>query len=717
MAGESRNVAVLGLGSFGSSIANELAGFGDRVLGIDIDEARVSDWSDVLSDAVIADARDERALREAGIADYDAVVVAMADSLECSILAVMAAQTLKVEHICAKAASDTHARILKRLGVHQVVHPEREFGAHIAHTLHNPAVCAYARLSDELYLAQIRIADKREGDTIASMKLAKNYDLQCVGRISDGMQSLRMPRNPWRKATPCYCSARAITSTISSTSCSDLGGERVQARRRPAWRRRWPARQERRRPWQGWQGKASGNGNGTGGPGGSGGVRRVASNRRINVAPAGLLVLSYLTLILIGSGLLLLPWASPADVDLSFSDAFFMATSGVTVTGLIVVDTAKDLTFFGQFVIAALIQLGGLGLMTFAVLILLSLGASIGMSEKLVLQDDLGQTSVSNLMSLVKMILKIVVVCEGVGVVVMAWVFIPDHGWLQGLWHAVFHSISAFNNAGFSTFSDSLVGYATNPLINGMVTSMFMIGGLGFVVLHDIFQNYRWRTWSLHTKLMLTGTLGLIVVPLAIWLPLEWHNPETLGQFSATGDRLLVGWFQIVTTRTAGFNTINTAAMTDASSLLTVVLMVIGGGTTSTAGGIKVTTFILLLLATRAFFMRQSEIQVFNRSVPFTEMVKVLALVTTSLMLIIIALFALVLTQSADFLDILFEVASAFGTVGLSQGVTGTLDTFGRGVICLLMFLGRVGPLILGFFLATHAAARVRYPSTKILLG
>ncbi len=196
MAGNSRNIAVLGLGSFGGSIAEELASFGDHVLGIDINESRVGNWSDVLSEAIIADARDERALREAGIADYDAVVVALADSLEGSILAVMAVQSLEIEHICAKAANDTHARILERLGVHQVVHPEREYGSHIAHTLHNPAVRSYARLSDDLYLAQICITDIHDGDTIESLKLDQRFDLSCVGRISGGKRTDYKPEKP-----------------------------------------------------------------------------------------------------------------------------------------------------------------------------------------------------------------------------------------------------------------------------------------------------------------------------------------------------------------------------------------------------------------------------------------------------------------------------------------------------------------------------------------
>ena len=320
-------------------------------------------------------------------------------------------------------------------------------------------------------------------------------------------------------------------------------------------------------------------------------------------------------------------------------------------------------------------------------------------------------------MQLVTIIFKIVGVSILIGAFAMAWVFVPDHGWGDGLWHAVFHAISAFNNAGFSTWSDSLSAYATHPVINLVVPGLFIIGGLGYVVLDDVLRIRRWRRFSLHTKLMLVGTAGLILISMPVWLAIEWNNPATLGGFDQVTDRLMIGWFQSVTPRTAGFNTIDTAGMRDSSTLLTMCLMVIGGGTTSTAGGIKVTTFVLLLLATRAFFSRQSEIQCFQRSIAFDQMLKVLALVTSSLLLIVSALFALVLTQSGDFLVLMFEAVSAFGTVGLSQGATGELDDIGRLIVCLLMFLGRVGPLMLGFFLATKVVPRVRYPSSPILLG
>ena len=436
----------------------------------------------------------------------------------------------------------------------------------------------------------------------------------------------------------------------------------------------------------------------------------------MRVPPPALLALLYATLILAGTALLMLP-AAATDVPLGFSEALFTATSAVTVTGLIVVDTATALSGFGQATVAVLIQLGGLGLMTFAVFVLSSLGLSIGLSQQTYLQEDLGQTSIGGLLQLVVVILRVVGIAVGAGAVALAFVFVPDHGWGTGLWHALFHSVSAFNNAGFSTFSDSLIGYATDPVVNIVVPLQFIVGGLGFAVLSDVFRLRRWRRYSLHTKLMLVGTLALIVSGVSMICALEWNNPATLGAYERVGDKLVVGWFQGVTPRTAGFNSMDTAAMTDASTLLTMVLMVIGGGSTSTAGGIKVTTFIVMLFAIGAFFRRQTELNAFGHAISLEQILKVLALVTMSLALIVVAFFVLLATQEGTFRDLLFETTSAFGTVGLSQGATGTLDHLGRLVICFLMFVGRVGPLTLGFFLATRARPRVRYPSSPIYLG
>ena len=446
------------------------------------------------------------------------------------------------------------------------------------------------------------------------------------------------------------------------------------------------------------------------------GERVLGASRSVRLPPPALLAVLYAVLIGLGAGLLKLPFAAPAPI--TWSDAVFMATSAVTVTGLVVIDPGTQLTGFGQAVIAGLIQLGGLGLMSFAVIVLSSLGLPIGLPQKLFLQEDLGQTSLSKLLGLVATIFRVVLGAVVVGWALLAIVMVPAHGLGEGLWQALFHSISAFNNAGFSLYPDSLTRYATDPLVNVVVPALFIVGGLGFAVLSDVFRLRRWRRYSLHTRLMLAGTGALIAVGVLGFAALEWDNPGTLGAYQTASDKLWVAWFQGVTPRTAGFNTTDTAAMTDAATLLTIVLMVIGGGPTSTAGGIKVTTFLVALLATVAFFRRQERLHAFGSGIGLDQVLKVMALVTVSVGLIVGALFVLVVTHpEVDFLVLFFEAASAFGTVGLGQGATGQLDEAGRVVICALMFLGRVGPLTLGFFLATKTPPRVRYPASPIYLG
>ncbi len=430
--------------------------------------------------------------------------------------------------------------------------------------------------------------------------------------------------------------------------------------------------------------------------------------------PPGLLALLYLGLILLGTLALMLPWSQYGDVG--WGDAFFTSTSAVTVTGLIVVDPGTSFTLLGEMVIAFLIQMGGLGLMTFAVLLLSALGIPIGMPERIILREDLNQTSMSNLVVLVKQIVKIALVVEAVGAALLAFVFVPDFGWGPGLWHAIFHSISAFNNAGFALFPDSLMGYAANPIVNIVIPLMFIVSGLGFVVVGDILQKREWRRLSLHTKLMLVGTVALIVWACLTFAALEWDNSETIGEMDL-GAKLWASWFQGVTPRTAGFNTIDTSAMHDETALMTISLMLIGGGSTSTAGGIKVTTFIVLILATLAFFRRSTELHAFGRSISTEEVMKVLALTMVSMLVVMISLFVLMVQEEGDFLQLAFEVASAFGTVGLSMGETTKLAPSGEMILVFIMFLGRVGPLTLGFFLATRSQPQVRYAPGQIYLG
>lgn len=431
--------------------------------------------------------------------------------------------------------------------------------------------------------------------------------------------------------------------------------------------------------------------------------------------PPALLALIYAAAIAAGTVLLRLPVAHRDAVG--WSESFFTATSAVTVTGLVVVDTGSDFTLFGQIVITLLIQLGGLGLMAFAALLLSALGIPIGMPQRMVLREELNHTSMANLAVLSRRIVIVAAIVETAGALALMTVFVPEFGWIEGSWQAIFHAVSAFNNAGFALFPDSLSRWVADPVMNLVVPAMFIVSGLGFVVLGDIMRHRAWRPLSLHTKLMIAGTVALIAWATLTFAVLEWRNPGTLGGLEGPGAKLLAAWFQAVTPRTAGFNTIDTAAMYDGTALMTMSLMLIGGGSTSTAGGIKVTTFIVLLLATVAFFRRSSQLSAFGRSIGTDEVMKVLALTMVGLILVMVSLFILLLIEDDDFLVLAFEVCSAFGTVGLSLGATPELDPAGRVVIAFVMFMGRVGPLTLGFFLATHARPLVRYPDGQVYLG
>ena len=431
--------------------------------------------------------------------------------------------------------------------------------------------------------------------------------------------------------------------------------------------------------------------------------------------PPGLLAVIYLAFIAVGAGALKLPIS--LNQPISWSDALFTSTSAVTVTGLIVLDTPEVFTLFGEGVLMVLMQMGGLGLMTFAALLLLALGIPIGVPQMIVLREDLNQTSISNLLSLVRIILKLALTLEAVAVVLLATSFVPDHGWGMGLWHSLFHAVSAFNNAGFSTFSNSLIDYATDPVVTLTVTSLFIVSGIGFIVLADIRACGNWRRLSLHSKLMLTGTPILIALSFIGFASLEWRNPGTLGAIDGTFGRIQAAYFQAVTPRTAGFNSIDTTAMRDSTALMTILLMIIGGGSTSTAGGIKLTTAIVLIAATIAFFKRRRELNMFGRALGPDEVHKVMALLTISIFTLFVSMFVLTITSEAAFLPLVFEAASAFGTVGLSMGVTGMMGDGGRVTLMVLMFLGRVGPLVLGFFLATQARPMVRYPKGQVYLG
>lgn len=433
------------------------------------------------------------------------------------------------------------------------------------------------------------------------------------------------------------------------------------------------------------------------------------------ISPPGLLIEGFLILITLGTCLLKLPWATTAPV--TWLEAAFTATSAVTVTGLVVVDTGTQFTLFGQLVILALIQLGGLGLMTFAVLTALALGFKLGLSHHLAAQEAFNEISLSTTKTAGASIALFALVVETIGVVVLACFFVPDKGWADGLYHALFYSVSAFNNAGFGLSADSLSAYVSHAGVSLTITGLFIIGGMGYLVARELFEKRRLTGLSVYTRLILSATLIINLAATALFLVLEYGNPATLGTLDSFGDKLLASWFQATVPRTAGFNTLDIGALTAGTSVLFLLLMFIGGAPNSTASGIKLSTFIVLMSATRAFLKGNLTATVGRNSLSTETVLKALAVTTIAMAVIFLGVIGLSVVVKADFLDIAFEVVSAFGTVGLSRGITGDLGWAGQVIIMVVMVVGRVGPLTLGYILTMRRKSLVRYAETEFPVG
>jgi trk system potassium uptake protein len=446
------------------------------------------------------------------------------------------------------------------------------------------------------------------------------------------------------------------------------------------------------------------------------GIRPANWKRRsVHLSPPQLLLLIFIFFILFGTALLKLPFAASEQV--SWLDALFTSTSAMTVTGLIVVDTGTAFTTFGEVVIMGLIQVGGLGIMSFAVLIYLMIGKKIGFKKRLVIQQSLNQTSVGGIIRLVKHLFIFSFAVESLALILLASEWIPEYGWKRGLYYSLFHSISAFNNAGFSLWADGLMQYVANPLVNIVISGLFIIGGIGFTVLTDLWYSKKFQKLSLHTKLMLVGTLAINVVAVLVIFILEYNNPKTLASLSTMG-KVLGAYFQAVSPRTAGFNTIDIAGMEDSTIIFMILLMFIGAGSASTGGGIKVTTFLVITLTVFAFLRQRKDIHAFRRKIDEAYIYKSLAISMISVVLIFSAMFLLTITEKgAPFIQILFEVVSAFGTVGLSMGLTFSLTAMGKCIIIFVMFTGKLGPLTLAFSLAKKGLDKISYPKEDILTG
>ncbi|MGL4522708.1 MAG: TrkH family potassium uptake protein [Bacilli bacterium] len=436
--------------------------------------------------------------------------------------------------------------------------------------------------------------------------------------------------------------------------------------------------------------------------------------KRINLSPARLLIISFFVMLGIGTTLLMLPWATTQPI--TWTEAAFTTTSAITVTGLAVVDTGTIYTLFGQFIIMLLIQIGGLGYVTIAMMIFIFLGRKMGFKERLMLKNSLNVTDIGGIIRLAKGILFIALFFELVGALLLSFIWVPEFGLGKGLWFSLFHSVSAFNNAGFGLLPNNLMNYVDNPIINTVIPALFIFGGLGFTVLLDIYNKRKWQFFSLHTKMMLIGTIVFIFIAMFFMLIVEWQNPKTLGPLSLEG-KLWSSFFHGTSIRTAGFNTIDLEFLQTPTLLMMMLMMFIGAGSVSTAGGIKLTTFIVILIAVFHYIRGKKDMVVFRRTLPQELVFKVLSITIVAIAFVFTSILLLSFTEQAPLRYIAFETFSAFGTVGLSLNFSMTLSFLGKWIIIFMMFLGKVGPLTLLFSFSRQRERAVRYPEEQILTG
>jgi len=427
--------------------------------------------------------------------------------------------------------------------------------------------------------------------------------------------------------------------------------------------------------------------------------------------------MGFAALILVGSLLLMLPQATAPGQKTAYIDALFTATSAVCVTGLITVLTSVHWTIFGKVIILMLIQMGGLGIMTMSALFMFLLGRRFSLKERLVMQEALGQFSLAGLVRLTRYILVVTFLFEGTGALLLFLRFRFDMPTLQAAWFGVFHAVSAFCNAGFDLFGDSLVRYVSDWAVSLTVAGLIIFGGIGFLVIVEAYQvKGHWHKLSLHSKLTIVVTAFLLISGTLLMYILEYDNPFTLQPLSG-GAKWLASFFHAVTPRTAGFNTLPVDKMTPAALLVTICLMFIGASPGGTGGGIKTTTFAVLLLTVTSI-TAGSERLAFNKRIPRETVEKSLSIAFISLSMLMGVVLVLLMTERKPLMNLLFEATSAFGTVGLSTGVTPQLTSVGKLGIIALMYSGRVGPLTLAMALAQHGPhPAVRHPEEHVIVG
>ena len=447
---------------------------------------------------------------------------------------------------------------------------------------------------------------------------------------------------------------------------------------------------------------------------------------RRSIRPERVLAFGFFALIVLGTILLSLPISTISRQSIGLHKAVFTATSSVCVTGLVVVDTGTTFSFFGRMVILVLIQIGGLGLMIFATLVMIALGRRISLRNRVLIRESMNTTGLSGLIRLIKWFTLMAVIIELFGAVILSFRFIPTFGLIKGIENSVFHSVSAFCNAGFDLFGGfkSITEFSGDPAVVLTMAALTILGGLGFFVLLEMIQNrMRFSKFSLHTKLVLVITGVLLVLGFLFTVSFEWDNPGTLGSM-AFFEKLMNGFFQSVTLRTAGFSTISQDALTGSSKLIGIIFMFIGASPASTGGGVKTTTIGVLILMVFSIVRANESVVIFGKQIPITVFKRALTVVMISLFIVIVCACVLSVSErnsGMKMIDLFYESTSAFGTVGLSSVNTPSLNVFSQMFLIPVMFFGRVGPLTLAFALANklehNAKNRLHYPEEKPMIG
>lgn len=443
--------------------------------------------------------------------------------------------------------------------------------------------------------------------------------------------------------------------------------------------------------------------------------------KKIKLSAVQIIAVGFVAMILIGTLLLMLPFASKSRESFGFFNALFTATSASCVTGLVVADTWIQFSLFGQLVIILLIQIGGLGFMSVIMLFSLAMGKKMGLRERSVLMESVSSPSIGGAVPFMKRLLLGTLTIEGAGAVLLCLRFCPELGFFEGIWYGVFHSISAFCNAGFDLMGrfgeySSLTRFQGDVYVNVVIMLLIILGGIGFVVWEDVRVNkLRLSKYMLHSKIMLVSTALLIIIPAALFFFME--SDASMADMGV-GRRILASLFHSVSTRTAGFNTVDLAALSDGGSLLSDVLMAIGAGAGSTAGGMKVTTFALVVMGVVAFCRGKDEIEVFGRRIDSAQLKRAFCVTAYFVGISLIGCIIILAAQPLQLKDVLFEVFSATATVGLTTGITRSLVPVSRIVIILLMYSGRMGSISVAMAVAEkRSAARVQSPVEKIIIG